>query len=327
MGGHYTFNGGSTDTAGTVVTGCLLVRSFSRDLPASAIFSIPLNTTFPVNGALSSNNYWRQNAFQQWDSQGTFFQEANVTMLYSLGVYPDDSQSPMDNLKAYNITSNKWSNITVSGGNFNYDTRVAMSSAVTAGTSAALGFASGGWDDLGGMTRFDASNPETPKWTNETDSNPPLSYEGSMSFMRLGPKDSLISFGGYNKDHIDRALRPGLSYDRRSQSENLRLRHRLLNLLHRHRLRRHPTKPLRFLHRRLLRPILTLRSKSPSTVAGNCSPATTLQTHTSYRSPAPNRSMSPPPPTWTHTSHLPQTTTQAAITTSASPTKAARCSS
>ena len=140
-------------------------------------------------------------------------------MLYSFAGYIDDKkQSPIDALNSYNITSDEWSNITVYGGDFNYYTRVATSRAVSTASSEALGFVQGGWNDVPGMIRFDASDPAKPQWHNETDNHPPLTLEGSMQFIRLGRNGSLVNFGGYNKDYINPNL-TGWSYDRRSMDQ------------------------------------------------------------------------------------------------------------
>jgi hypothetical protein len=135
-------------------------------------------------------------------------------MLYSLGGYAGDKQQPINTLNTFNITSMEWSNVTVSGGNFNFNNRAATSRATSKGAAEALGFVSGGWKDLGGMIRFDASDAANPQWRNETNNNPPLSLEGSMQFIRLGPNGSLINFGGYNKDYINPKL-TGWSFDHR----------------------------------------------------------------------------------------------------------------
>lgn len=137
-------------------------------------------------------------------------------MLYSFGGYDDDDgQPPINALNTYNIFSGEWSNVSVSGGDFNYASRGATSRAISTGSSEALGFVAGGWVDLGGMIRFDASDPANPQWRNETDNNPPLSLEGDMNFIRLGPRGSLIEFGGYIKDASD----PNWNWDRRPMNQ------------------------------------------------------------------------------------------------------------
>lgn len=181
------------------------------------LYSIPLNVSFPVDGPVPSNNYYEISAPRQWRAQGAFFQDADETMLYSFAGFLDDRQAPTNDLDSYNITSGQWSNISVSGGDFNFYTREATSRAVSKGTSGALGFVSGGWNNVGGMIRFDASDPANPQWRNETDNSPPLTLEGSMEFIRLGPKGSLISFGGYDKDNINPNL-TGWLYDLRPMS-------------------------------------------------------------------------------------------------------------
>ena len=189
-----------------------------RTILAPHLYSVPLNNSFPVDGPLPANSYYVTGSPKQWDNEGAFFQDAEETMLYNFGGYTDKEQQPINALNTYNLTSGEWSNVTVSGGDFNYAGRAATSRAISQGTSEALSFVTGGWDDIGGMIRFNASDPANPQWQNETDNNPPLTLEGSMQFIRLGPKGSLISFGGYNKDYINPNY-TGWSFDRRSLAQ------------------------------------------------------------------------------------------------------------
>jgi hypothetical protein len=182
------------------------------------LYSIPLNNSFPADGPLPSNSYYKIQAPKQWASQGAFFQDAGETMLYCFAGYLDTKQPPINYLNTFNISSGEWYNVAVAGGDFNYDQRIATSRAVSADTSEALGFVTGGWNDLGGMIRFDASDPASPEWRNETDNSPPLTLAGGMEFIRLGPKGSLINFGGYNKDYIH-TDRKNWTYDRRPMNQ------------------------------------------------------------------------------------------------------------
>jgi hypothetical protein len=167
-------------------------------LTVPSLFSIPLNTSFPADGLLSSTIFTEVDAPKQWNYQGAFFQDANETLLYCFGGYYDQPQ-PINDLNTFNITSGEWSIVSVRGGNFNHGRRLFSSDAISSGSSEALGFVAGGREEFfPGMIRFNGSNPTYPEWRNETMNNPPLTIAGSMIFIRLGPKGSLINFGGYN---------------------------------------------------------------------------------------------------------------------------------
>ncbi len=216
-GGAYTFRGDRTQRPGTYHAPFIRLEGLLTGCPISGpfLYSLPLNNSFPVDGPVPASSYYVTGSPKQWINEGVFFQDAEETMLYNFGGYEDKKQQPINTLNTYNITSGEWSNVTVSGGDFNYAGRASTSHAISQGTPEALGFVSGGWDDLGGMVRFDASDPANPQWRNETENNTPLTLEGSMEFIRLGPKGSLINFGGYNKDYVNPEL-TGWSYDLRS---------------------------------------------------------------------------------------------------------------
>ena len=183
------------------------------------LFAAPLNESFPVDGSLLSKNYLQIPSPEQWGAQGAFFQDADETLLYSFGAIAEGKgKKPSNKLNTFNITSGEWSNVTVAGGDYNYDNRVATNWAVSKGSSEAMGFVSGGWNDLGGMIKFDASQSAKPKWQNETNNSPPLSLEGQMEYIRLGRKGSLVSFGGYDKNHPNPALK-NWAYDLRPMNQ------------------------------------------------------------------------------------------------------------
>lgn len=139
-------------------------------------------------------------------------------MLYCYAGYIHDNQPHINSLNTYNITSGEWSNVTVLGGDFNFDTREATSRAISTGSSQALGFVTGGRNDVDGMIVFDASDAASPRWQNETNNKPPLTFEGSMEYIRLGPQGTLINFGGYNKEYINPNY-TGRSFDRRPMDQ------------------------------------------------------------------------------------------------------------
>jgi hypothetical protein len=162
-----------------------------------------LNSSFSVDGPLLANNYYQTASPKQWDDEGVFFQDADETMLYSFGGYNQDEQipDPIETLNTYNIAIGEWSNITVSGGAFNYGARKSTTHAISTGSSEALSFNMGGGIGSEGMIRFDASDPANPTWRNEVDPEPPYSFEGSMEFIRYGRNGSLINFRGYKLNY------------------------------------------------------------------------------------------------------------------------------
>ena len=92
--------------------------------------------------------------------------------------------------------------MTVSGGDFNYGPHLSADWASTDSTSLGLGFVTGGSDvgpdELTGMVRINMTNPENPSWVNLTNSQVPLTYEGSMEFLPYGDEGILIAFGGFD---------------------------------------------------------------------------------------------------------------------------------
>lgn len=99
-------------------------------------------------------------------------------------------------LPAYNITDGRWSDLTVSGETFRSSAQDRMSWASTATSPENLGFVIGGENYVGGMIRFDSSDPKNLSWRNITHNTPPITQNAGMVFTRLGSKGSLIYFGG-----------------------------------------------------------------------------------------------------------------------------------
>jgi hypothetical protein len=133
----------------------------------------------------------------EYHGEGAFFKDANDTILYSMSGFNDPS-TPTNTLLAFNTITTSWTNVTVSGGNFNFDARTAAlhANSMEEGT-AGLGFIIGGYEDIPGMVRFNGSDPDNLHWTNETQNNPPLTLNGGMEYTRYGKQGSLITFGGY----------------------------------------------------------------------------------------------------------------------------------
>lgn len=74
-----------------------------------------------------------------------------------------------------------------------------------------LGFIYGGTDYMGGMIRFDASDPDNLSWTNETLGNGsnglavPNLESAAMVYIPAGDEGMLVTFGGRNVRRIPRS--------------------------------------------------------------------------------------------------------------------------
>lgn len=134
------------------------------------------------------------------ESQGVFWVGPDEDVIYSIGGF-GNTPPASDVVNVFNTSSHQWSNVSVTGGNFNYKSRQGSSVASTTNTNVGLGFVSGGDgvgpDLLTGMVRINMSDTQHPTWANLTD-NPPLSLEGSTEFVRYGSEGVLIAFGGFN---------------------------------------------------------------------------------------------------------------------------------
>ncbi|KAL8689147.1 MAG: hypothetical protein Q9218_005119 [Villophora microphyllina] len=125
--------------------------------------------------------------------------------LYFMGgeytFYQGDTTSQAPNnatVQAFNVTSQTWSNASVSGGAYNSVTRQGAVAATSSTSGLGLGFITGGSteDTPSGLVTFDASNPSALTWKNDTQGTPHLVL-GSMQYARYGNKGVLIAFGGY----------------------------------------------------------------------------------------------------------------------------------
>lgn len=123
----------------------------------------------------------------------------NDTLFFMGGGYDNG----VNKISSYNVSSGKWANVQVKGGDFNVGNRT--SSAVVSVPDAGLGFMLGGNNPyINGMIRFDASNPVNVSWTNETLHNGSQGVEvpnlnaGSMVYIPAGTEGMLIAFGGGN---------------------------------------------------------------------------------------------------------------------------------
>lgn len=128
-------------------------------------------------------------------------------------------QTPTNALSAYNVTTDRWQDVRVAGGDFNFDVRTgAVSVSVP---ESGLNFVLGGHVPffVGGMVRFDASDPADLTWTNETLGNGSFGEEvpnldsGALVYVPAGEQGVLIAFGGNNVSCQRRPLnRRALAY-------------------------------------------------------------------------------------------------------------------
>ena len=160
-----------------------------------------MKTSFPVDTTVSTTNLRSLPAQgSQYGLQGAFFADKNLTTIYSFGAFQDGNDTTeISTLETFNAISQKWSNTTVSGGSFNGLSRSFSSSATTATSGLGLSFITGGLDvaaEPQGMIRFDASNPDSVQWRNETQDVPHM-VGATMQYARFGIQGVLIVTGGY----------------------------------------------------------------------------------------------------------------------------------
>lgn len=102
-------------------------------------------------------------------------------------------------VQSFNVTTQTWSNASVSGGALNTMTRAGAVTATSSSTGLGLGFITGGSDGNTppGLVTFNASNPSSLTWTNDTQGTPHIAL-GNMQYARFGSEGILIAFGGYS---------------------------------------------------------------------------------------------------------------------------------
>lgn len=115
------------------------------------------------------------------------------------GFSASNSTDALNTVEAFNTTTQRWANETVSGGSFNGIGRGGSAFATTSTSGLGLGFyITNGLNGQGppGLITFDASNPSTLTWTNTTGGVPNVDAT-AMLYARYGNKGVLIVFGGY----------------------------------------------------------------------------------------------------------------------------------
>ena len=143
----------------------------------------------------------------QWQGQGAFFTDTNLTTMYNFAGFGDKYTQQLNSVETFNTSSQKWGNASVSGGAFNSLARGFSASATTATSGLGLGFITGGLDaapEPQGMIRFDASEPDMLQWRNETQ-EVPHTVGATMQYARFGTSGILIVVGGYTGvRHLER---------------------------------------------------------------------------------------------------------------------------
>lgn len=167
-----------------------------------------LNSQFPVERAIPHS------------ALNTDPISSDIRVAYQMTEYPGDNgaiwrtndtmyffgggfDTAIDTVSSYNVSSGRWKDVQVSGGNFNFGNRSVAQTVSVPGLG--LGFIYGGSSPyIGGMLRFDASDPNNLSWSNETLNNGSYGVDvpnlnaGTMIYIPAGTKGMLISFGGGN---------------------------------------------------------------------------------------------------------------------------------
>ncbi|KAI9721738.1 MAG: hypothetical protein M1812_002073 [Candelaria pacifica] len=185
QGGFYTFQGGDTNAA------------------EKQLYWLDLNTSFPVQGLISTNTLHSTQATSdnQFKGSGAFLTNANQT---ALSIFGGQGIGPntMDSMPTYNLSTNIWSNPEVSGGNLNFIRRDGMTSTSSDQTGQGLNYVLGGLENYHtvakGLVKFDASDPSHPTWTNQSNTDVPGFNQAGLEYIRAGKAGLLIAWGGFN---------------------------------------------------------------------------------------------------------------------------------
>ncbi|KAH8880606.1 hypothetical protein GQ53DRAFT_833202 [Thozetella sp. PMI_491] len=182
-------------------------------LPTASLYSLNLTNNFPVersipqgvfsNGSIDSTvtvAYQDSLRVNTGDSNGALWHINDTLYVFGGGF---ETSSATDKVSAYDTKSNSWKDVTVSGGKFNFGHRT--SAQYVSVPDSGLGFIYGGVSPyMGGMIRFDASDPDNLSWTNETlgsgahGKEMPNLESGALVYIPAGKEGMLVSFGGSN---------------------------------------------------------------------------------------------------------------------------------
>ena len=133
------------------------------------------------------------------DGSGALFATDDSILIYGGG---RSSLDAVNTLASYNATTQSWSPVSLSGGNFQHDVRQAgtgVSDAVSG-----LSFFIGGYHNVGGLLKIDLSDPAHPSWTNQTaqlhstGAMIPHTIDAGMIYLPIGKSGVLLLMGGEN---------------------------------------------------------------------------------------------------------------------------------
>lgn len=166
-----------------------------------SLFSIHLNTSFPVDTILYADSYnVTTSSAVEYTGGGSFWSDLNQTRLYSMAGFPDSTVEGQSNMQTYDPAHDAWSTTTVGDGKEPYN-KLERSQAMYANTldgGGTLSFIAGGNDWLPGLVIMNSSNPQNPTWLNVTDNNTPYFWGPTTQYVRMGQQGILVSVGGYD---------------------------------------------------------------------------------------------------------------------------------
>ena len=165
------------------------------------LYWLDLNSSFPVDTIIPANTLHSTPVpGAQWQGQGAFFTDANLTTMYSFaGFGQPEKVSLRDTVETFNTSSQTWGDASISGGANDSLARLFHSSATTATSGLGLNFIIGVLNDTPepqAIIQFDASEPDSLHWTTETQ-NVPYTAAATMQYARFGSKGVLIVVGGF----------------------------------------------------------------------------------------------------------------------------------
>ena len=172
------------------------------------MYSIDLTTSFPVDTRLTPSfvrnqtiptnlTFTYNNQSTGSVSTGALFATNDSIWVYGQGISPLNG---FNTLASYNTTTQSWSTVSLSGGDFQKDTRgdgTGVSDAVSG-----LSFFIGGDNSVGGLLKTDLSDPAHPSWTNlsaqlhSTGAEIPQTFGAGMIYLPIGKYGVLLLMGG-----------------------------------------------------------------------------------------------------------------------------------
>lgn len=166
-----------------------------------SLFSIPLNTSFPIDTILHEDSYSvTASSAVEYAGGGSFWSDLNQTRLYSMAGFPPNTVEGQSNMQTYDPAHDSWSTTQVGDGKEPYN-KLERSQAMYANTfdgGGTLSFIAGGNNWLPGLVIMNSSNPQNPTWLNVTDNDTPYFWGPTTQYVRMGQQGILVSVGGYD---------------------------------------------------------------------------------------------------------------------------------